>query len=243
MRQPEFVTLVSYAPTGWWLAASRIVLATVWIVPLFVPVTGSFAAPPQDCVSRFVGDWEQTTLAEKHDSTIKPDGTVTCYNVTFSIGRERTGRCDQPVYTWTCDGNSFVMNTSPQRWRGTLSPDGTRITGPFEKVQIIMVRKGGSSNTQPAAGAARPAANSEGLCGSFISTTTIKGGLRPPSFTESETLGCVQVVNKCPYEISFEVRRSGVPGTEVNPVSPGKTNKICAATEQQSISYVGMKKR
>jgi hypothetical protein len=79
----------------------------------------ALAAPPADCVSKFVGAWIVTVnvTGQTYPSTIRPDGTL-------------SSACPlcAPVQTWTCQGNTFIL-TGPGSATHTLSADGKMMTG------------------------------------------------------------------------------------------------------------------
>lgn len=77
------------------------------------------AAPPASCVNKFVGTWSVTVLAtgQTYPAVISPNGTthVTC------------PMCN-PAGTWTCNGNTIMIN-APAPVSHTLSADGRTMSG------------------------------------------------------------------------------------------------------------------
>ena len=77
------------------------------------------AAPPANCVNKFVGTWSVTVNAtgQTYRSQIRANGTL-------------TSACPgcPPVQTWTCSGNTFIL-TSPVSVTHTISSDGRRMAG------------------------------------------------------------------------------------------------------------------
>ncbi len=79
----------------------------------------ALAAPPANCVGKFVGTWTVTILAtgQTYRSQIRADGTLTSF----------CPLCP-PAQNWTCNGNTFIL-TSPVSLTQTLSADGRRMGG------------------------------------------------------------------------------------------------------------------
>jgi hypothetical protein len=97
------------------LRALRLTLA----FPLICASWPALAAPPADCVTKFVGGWIVTVNAtgQTYPSTIRPDGTLSSVCPLCA-----------PVQTWTCQGNTFIL-TGPGSATQTLSADGKMMTG------------------------------------------------------------------------------------------------------------------
>ncbi|HEY8267933.1 MAG TPA: hypothetical protein VIG34_04665 [Xanthobacteraceae bacterium] len=97
----------------------RFVRILLSLLALILTLGSASAAPPTDCVRKFVGAWIVTVNAtgQTYPSTIRADGTLSSV-------------CPQcvPVQTWTCSGDTFIL-TGPGSAVHTLSPDGRRMTG------------------------------------------------------------------------------------------------------------------
>ncbi|MBR0775353.1 hypothetical protein JQ543_19750 [Bradyrhizobium diazoefficiens] len=185
--------------------------------------TAAHAQPAASCAGKFVGTWVHHGIGgQTNTSNLHADGRALCSDNT---------NCVQG--TWTCAGNVLTYDNGMYKTDYTLQGNGTMTA----RGGIVVTRVGAAPKQ-----AREPAgSNSTGACGGLLTQEKQDNGARSGNVRERSYVVCQKFENKCGYPVSFAVKSNKVRIKLSATVQPGKMEKICATSEDETLQYLGWK--